>query len=423
MNKLILQELKRAAKYLPDGKVILKSLKKPQKILKEKITLKVAGEEKSFPAYRVQHNSLLGPFKGGVRFHPGVNLRELEILAFLMTLKSALMGLPFGGAKGGVVVNPKKFSRKKLEELSRAYVRAFYNFLGPDLDIPAPDVNTNPQIMAWMLDEYEKLVGYHAPAMITGKPLALGGSRGREKATGLGGTIILEELIKRIKLKKPLTVAIQGFGNVGYHLAKILEKKGFKIVALSDSKGGIHLISEESRLKKIKTFDIETVMACKKEKGLLADCYCIGGVCDLSFGRQITNEELLELPVDILIPAAKEGVINKGKAKKIKAKIVLEMANDPTTAEADEILNQRNIIVVPDILANAGGVTVSYFEWIQGKQGYFWEEKEVFFQLEKILKRAFYSVWQLSCEKKIPLRTAAYFLALSRLLEVLDFRS
>jgi glutamate dehydrogenase/leucine dehydrogenase len=339
---------------------LFKILEKPQREIKVYLPLKrESGEIEIFEGYRIQHNNFLGPYKGGIRYFPEVNEDEIKTLAFLMTIKCALVGLPLGGAKGGIKVDPKILSEKELENLSREYVRKIYDFIGPDKDIPAPDVNTNAKIMDWMTDEYLKISNskdIKLKATFTGKSIQNDGSEGREEATGKGGEIILERFVEKMNLQKPLTVAIQGFGNVGYNLAKFLYQKGYKLVALSDSKGGIY--SEEG-------FNPELVMECKKEKGTISGCYCVGSVCDSNLGRDISNEELLELDVDILIPAALENVITKENADRVKAKIILEMANNPLTEEADEILNKKGVIIIPDILANSGGVTVSYFEMLQ----------------------------------------------------------
>jgi len=329
----------------------------------------------------------------------------------LMTLKCALVNLPLGGAKGGIKIDPKTLSESELERLSREYVRKIYDFIGPDKDVPAPDVNTNAKIMDWMIDEYLKIRGRddsYLRATFTGKSVENYGIEGREEATGKGGEIVLEFLVKKLNLEKPLRVAIQGFGNVGYNLAKFLFAKGYKIVALSDSKGGIY--SEEG-------FDPELVMKCKQEKGLISGCYCRGSVCDVSFGKDITNEELLELDVDILVPAATENVINQNNADKIKAKVILEMANNPTTEEAEEILNSKNIIIVPDILVNAGGVTVSYFEMLQNKSNEKWSKDKVFSELEDYLSQAFEEVWFYFENFKISLRESAITFAIKRISE------
>ncbi len=400
LSPLIEHQLGYIKNLSPDLEPILTHLEKPKRILHKKITINSHDKTIEAEAFRIQHNDLLGPFKGGIRFHPDVSEDEVRTLAFLMTIKCAVVGLPFGGGKGGINVDPKTLTEKELELLSRTYVQAFSEYFGEHIDVPAPDVNTNAQIMAWMLDEYEKLVGHHAPAAFTGKPIVLGGSQGRDRATGAGGAIVTSELInKRGKKPEDMKVAVQGFGN-----------------ALSDSKGGI-------MTEKTEGFDIEEVAACKREKGYLAGCYCVGGVCDLNFGRKITNEELLELDVDILVPAALDNVITQENVGRVKAPIIIELANNPISKEADELLHHNKKIVVPDVLANAGGVTVSYFEWVQGKQGYYWEEDEVMEKLEKKMKTAFEEVWRESEEKQVSLRTASYLQALNRLYQALILRS
>ena len=391
---------------------LFKILEKPQREIKVYLPLKRDnGEIEIFEGHRIQYNNFLGPYKGGIRYFPEVNEDEIKTLAFLMTIKCALVNLPLGGAKGGIKVDPKNLSEKELENLSREYVRKIYDFIGPDKDIPAPDVNTNAKIMDWMVDEYLKISNskdIKLKATFTGKSIQNDGSEGREEATGKGGETILERFVEKMGLKKPLTVAIQGFGNVGYNLAKFLYQKGYRLVALSDSKGGIY--SEEG-------FNPELVMECKKEKGMIAGCYCVGSVCDISLGRDISNEELLELDVDILIPAALENVINEKNADKIKAKIILEMANNPLTEEADEILNRKGVIVIPDILANSGGVTVSYFEMLQNLNNEKWSKEKVFEELEKYLSKSFDEVWQIKEKLNIDLRKASYIVALRRIYE------
>jgi glutamate dehydrogenase (NADP+) len=391
---------------------LFKILEKPQKEIKVYLPLKRDnGEIEIFEGYRIQHNNFLGPYKGGIRYFPEVNEDEIKTLSFLMTIKCALVNLPLGGAKGGIKVDPKNLSEKELENLSREYVRKIYDFIGPDKDIPAPDINTNSKIMDWMTDEYLKISNskdIKLKATFTGKSIENDGSEGREEATGKGGEIILERFIEKIGLKKPLTVAIQGFGNVGYNLAKFLYQKGYRLVALSDSKGGIY--SEEG-------FNPELVMECKKEKGMIAGCYCVGSVCDIRLGRDISNEELLELNVDILIPAALENVINEKNADKIKAKIILEMANNPLTEEADEILNKKGVIIIPDILANSGGVTVSYFEMLQNLNNEKWSKEKVFEELEKYLSKAFDEVWHMKGKLNIDLRKASFIVTLRRIYE------
>lgn len=367
------------------------------------------GKIKILKGFRIQHNNWLGPYKGGIRFHHQVDLNEVKALAFWMTIKNAVVDVPFGGGKGGVEVNPKELSVIELESLTRAFTKKIAHIIGPEIDVPAPDVNTNGQIMEWMADEYGKHRGEDHRAVVTGKPLHCGGSEGREEATGLGGFYVLEELVEKLKLKKPLKVAIQGFGNVGSHIAILLQQNGYEIVALSDSKGGIY--------KQNGAFDAGSVKECKKTNKSISSCYCVDKICGLSRDSKgdITNEKLLELPVDILIPAAMEGVINKKNAPKIKAKIILEMANGPVTSEADQILKKRKIIVVPDVLANSGGVTVSYFEWYQNMKNEKWDLEKVRTKLKDKMVKAFDAVWEIHKNKKTDLRTSAYILALQRL--------
>jgi len=393
----------------------LASIKTPNRILQFVIPLKRDnGRTETFPAFRVQHSNVLGPYKGGIRFLPQTDLSEVKALAQLMTWKTSLTGLPFGGAKGGIKVDPLKLSRKELEELSRGYVRAIFNFIGPETDVPAPDVNTNPQIMAWMVDEYSRLKGDFAPAAFTGKPVNIEGSKGRDIATAYGGAVVLHEVINDYfpsLLKKNPTVAIQGFGNVGANIAKILSKSGYKIVALSDAKGAIQANLRQKSLDPYKIFE------CIKENGMIANCYCSGSVCSQASGAQlISNPELLEKEVDILIPAAVENQIDQHNAEKIKAKVILEMANGPVTIEAEEILEKRGILVIPDILANAGGVAVSYLEWFQNIERSYWPEADVLQRAEKMLVDAYREIKQISEERKVSLRQAAYIKAMERLL-------
>ena len=367
-------------------------LETPDRVLKAELSV----NGKKYPAYRVQFNNARGPYKGGIRYHPEVSEDEVKSLAFWMTIKTAVTDLPFGGGKGGVTVDPKKLSKKELEELSRAYVRAFYKYLGPDTDIPAPDVYTTAEIMAWMLDEFAKVTGKKAPAFITGKPLELGGSKVRDIATALGGVYVLEEAVKKVGLKDK-TVAIQGFGNAGMNMAKLLAEEGYVIVAVSDSKGGIY---DSAGL------EIEEVMKSKESKG---------SVVEYKKARKISNEELLECECSILIPSALSGVITEKNAGKVKAKIVLELANGPTTPEADQILWNKKVLVLPDILANAGGVTVSYFEWVQNKKNQSWSEQEVKKKLQEKMISAFTQIWKEFSDEKKSFRTAAYVLALKKI--------
>ncbi|MDP6612506.1 MAG: Glu/Leu/Phe/Val dehydrogenase [Candidatus Hydrothermarchaeota archaeon] len=358
------------------------------------------GETHMFTGYRVQYNNARGPTKGGIKFHPDLTLDDVQNLAFLMTLKCAVVDIPFGGAKGGVVVNPKKLSKGELERVTRGYIRAIHRFIGPRRDIPAPDVYTNEQIMAWILDEYEKTTGESAPGVVTGKPMALGGSKARSYATSLGGSYVLMEALKLFNMDKSWgSVAIQGFGNVGANLARILHEDDCKVIAVSDSKGGI--------LNK-KGLNIGEVLKHKEERG---------SVIGFPDAKDITNEELLALECDVLIPAALSNQITKKNANKVKAKILLELANAPITVEADDILFKKGIPVIPDILANAGGVVVSYIEWVQNLTNDYWREKRVVGKLRKIMVSAFHEVAR-SCEvEKCSMRLGAHYLAVRRILE------
>ena len=373
------------------------------------------GELRIFKGWRIQHNNALGPYKGGIRFHPATSREEVQALATLMTIKCAVAGLPYGGGKGGICVDPRKLSEGELERLSRMFAYKISRFIGADIDVPAPDVNTNPTIMSWMMDEYQKILGYKSPATFTGKPVEQGGSLGRTEATGRGGVFVMKALLSKIKSKLKLkgtkpTIAVQGFGNVGYYFAKIAAEMGYKIIAVSDSKGGVYVKDG---------LNPEKTLQCKKEKGSISGCYCKGTVCDVKYGHPITNDELLELPVDILVPAALENVINGKNMDKIEAKIIIEMANGPVTEEAYEALTEKEVIIVPDVLANGGGVSVSYLEWAQGKQGYWWSEEEVNSKLEVIMNKAFDVIWNKSEKKKIPLKQAAFEVAIERIVKAL----
>lgn len=405
-----LSQLNSAAEVANIDREVVAKLSEPQKTIALELPLEMdSGETKTFKAFRIQYNNWLGPFKGGLRFHPKVDINEVKALSFWMTIKNAVVNVPFGGGKGGIEIDPKKLSKAELEGLTREFAKQLAPHIGPEIDVPAPDVNTNPQIMSWFEDEYSKFVGKPSPAVVTGKPVDRGGSEGREEATGLGGFYILEELINKLKMTKPLTVAVQGFGNVGSQIASLVAENGYTVIALSDSKGGIYDLFK-------KGFNIDLVKKCKEEKGKLADCYCIGSVCDLASSNQtVSNEEILELPVDILIPAALENVITKENASRIKAKIVLELANGPTTPEADKILNDRGVTIIPDVLANAGGVTVSYFEWYQNMHQEKWDLIRVREGLKGKMVDAFEETWQISKENNVSLRMAAYTLALKRL--------
>ncbi|MDO8551285.1 MAG: Glu/Leu/Phe/Val dehydrogenase [bacterium] len=384
-------------------------LSSPERVIELKIPLKKdTGGVEVIKGYRVQYNNWLGAYKGGLRYHEDVDMEEVKALALWMMIKNAVVGVPFGGGKGGLQVNPKTLSEKELKSLTKQFACLLAPNIGPHKDVPAPDLNTNNKIMDWFASGYSKAVGQSTPAVVTGKSVGKGGSEGRGEATGLGGFYVLEETVKKLGLKKPLTVAIQGFGNVGMHIASLLDGHGYKVVAISDSKGGIYDPTG-------KGFNINLVKKCKEKKGMVADCYCVGSVCDLPRDNHLTNEKLLELPVDILIPAAMENVINKDNAEKIRAKVVFEMANGPTTSEGEEILTKKNIPIVPDVLANAGGVTVSYFEWYQNIHNEKWTVDKVRKKLKSKMVSAFREVWEIKEGKGVSLKTAAYILALKRL--------
>lgn len=403
-----LARLDKAAKYSVIDPEALERLKYPKACLEVSIPIRMDdGSLKVFTGYRVRYDDTRGPTKGGIRFHPNVTLDEVKALAFWMTFKCAVVGIPFGGGKGGVAVDPKQLSRMEVERLSRSFIEQIANFIGPTKDIPAPDVYTNPMIMGWMMDEYSKLANAHSPDVITGKPVELGGSLGRDDATGRGTYYCIKELEKKLNWQaKNIRVAIQGFGNAGQHVAALLHRDGYKIVAVSDSKGGIY--REEG-------FDIPSLIKAKQETRQVKPVYCEGSVCEAVSAKHISNEELLELDVDLLIPAALENVIHKDNAEKIKAKIIAETANGPITAEGDKILEKKNILVIPDILANAGGVTVSYFEWVQNKMGYYWTEEEVHQRLQQVMVREFNYIYELMTQYRIDMRTAAYAHALNRI--------
>lgn len=377
----------------------IKLLREPKRILLVNFPVKTLKGIEIINGYRVQYNDALGPTKGGIRFHPEVDLEEVTALGFWMALKCSLLGLPYGGAKGGITINPKEYNEEELEEISRAYVRQIKDFIGPMKDVPAPDVYTNPTIMGWMSDEFNKLNEKPALATFTGKPLNMGGIEGRSYSTSKGGEFILKKAVEKYDIPKNSRVAIQGFGNVGGHLAEFLYKEGFKIIAISDSKGGIY--SE-------KGINIPKLIEYKKESG---------NVCGFEDLKEISNEDLLEIETDILIPAALSNAITNENADKIKAKIILELANGPITSEADEILNKKQILVLPDILSNAGGVVVSYFEWCQNLANERWTEKEVLEKLEKKMNDAFDILYKEYVSKfGLDFRTSAYIHSIIRIL-------
>lgn len=381
-------------------------LARPERVLEVTIPVRMDdGSMAYFTGYRAQHCTVLGPAKGGIRFHPNVTMDEVKALSFWMTFKCAVIGLPYGGGKGGVVVDPKKLSRGELERLSRRYIERIAPLIGPDMDIPAPDVNTDSRIMAWMVDEYSRLRGHYTPAMITGKPKTIGGSAGRGSATGRGVMFTTLEALKRLDIElNKTTVAVQGFGNVGSFAAKLLHDAGAKVVAVSGSRGGIYNASG------LNPYEVEKHV----KSG--------GSLIEYPGADRISNEDLLELPVTVLAPCALEDQITKDNAHKVQARIVAEGANGPTTPEADAILHDKGVVVIPDILANAGGVTVSYFEWVQNIYGYYWTEKDVHTRLQQLMVAAFESVYERSQSYKTDMRTAAYIVALERLAEAMRLR-
>ena len=431
------EQLEKVAKYLDISADFLEVLKVPQKVLEVNIPVKMDnGKIRVFRGFRSQHNNALGPYKGGIRFHPGVTKEEVMALSIWMTWKCGVAGIPFGGGKGGVVVDPKELSEGELERLSRGYVRAIAPVIGARVDVPAPDVGTNGKIMEWMVEEYKKIYNNDKNykiykdneilATFTGKPVELGGSLGREQATGRGGVYVLQALLDKLNpkskyrtpkqyqnsndknskqdfefpasnfvLPQPVRIAVQGIGNVGYWFAKIAQEAGFEIVAISDSKGAI--------MGKIE--DVKAVKEYKEKTG---------SVVGFPGTKPITSHELLTTDCDVLVPAALENVITAENADKIKAKIIVEMANGPTTPEADEILNKKGVIIVPDVLANSGGVTVSAFEWEQNMKGEKWDERRVNERLEKTITEAFEKVWKIKEEKNVDLRQSAYILAVDK---------
>lgn len=405
MTRLFAEAKKRlykAARYTEVDPDVMEKLKYPQETLAASLLVRMDdGSRHSFKAWRCRYDDTRGPTKGGIRFHPSVRLEEVMTLAFWMTFKCAVANLPYGGAKGGVAVDANKLSKAELERLSRAYVKAFSNFIGPERDIPAPDMYTNAMVMGWMADEYSSIVDRPSPAVITGKPLELGGSQGRVDATGRGGYLVLRHLEKDFQITPEETrVIIQGFGNVGYHCACLLHADGYKIVGLSDSRGAIYNPDG---------LDPHVVKENKDKTGSLI------GSLSKSKVKELSNSELLETECDILIPAALENQITEKNADKIQAKIICELANGPISPAADKILNKKDITIIPDILANSGGVIVSYFEWVQNKAGYYWDVSKVHNKLREQLEPETRRVWDIHMECEIDMRTAAYVHALDRL--------
>jgi glutamate dehydrogenase (NADP+) len=401
------KRLKEAAKHLNVHPDIIEKLKYPKETLAATIVVRMDdGSRKAFKAWRCRYDDTRGPTKGGIRYHPAVNLDEVMTLAFWMTFKCAVANLPYGGGKGGVSVDAKSLSRTELERLSRGYVQAFSRFIGPDRDIPAPDMYTNGIVMAWMADEYAVMVDQPSPAVITGKPIALGGSLGRDDATGRGGYYVLRHLEKDLDVSPEKTrIVMQGFGNASFHCARLLHGDGYRIIGLSDSRSAIY---DPDGIDPIAAMEHK-----QKTRGL-------AGAPSNGKLQEMSNAELLETECDVLIPAAMENQIILENASNIKAPIILELANGPTTPAADKILNAAGKIVIPDILANAGGVTVSYFEWVQNKAGYYWGLAEVREKLKAIMEPEARSIWDVKREKGLDMRTAAYVHALARIASAVE---
>ncbi len=407
-------QLRDAAKHLKLDPMLLARLEHPDRVVEVSIPIKMdGGHVEVFQGFRVQHNNMRGAYKGGIRYHPAVEADEMRALSFWMTMKNAIVNIPFGGGKGGIIVDPEKLSQGELQRLTLEFARKLAPVLGPTIDVPGPDMNTNGVIMNWMREGYSEVVGKDSPAVVTGKPVEKEGSEGREGATGYGGGYVLLNALRRAKKDpKGMTVAIQGFGNLGSFLANFLHDHGFKVVAVADSKGGMYVPGGIP--------DISVMQACKKKTGQFTNCYCIGSVCDAAAkeklgGRDITGDEVLTLPVDIVVPAALENTITKENVEKIKASIVLEMANGPTTLEADEVLAEKGVTVIPDILANSGGVAVSYFEWYQNMHNEKWTKEDVLAKLKTLMETATDEVFAASEKYKVSLREAAYIVALQRL--------
>ncbi|WP_400163961.1 Glu/Leu/Phe/Val family dehydrogenase [Brevibacillus sp. TJ4] len=397
--------IKEALEKLGYQESMFELLKEPLRVLTVRIPVRMDnGEVKVFTGYRAQHNDAVGPTKGGIRFHPEVTEDEVKALSIWMSLKAGIVDLPYGGGKGGIICDPREMSFRELERLSRGYVRAISQLVGPTKDIPAPDVFTNSQIMAWMMDEYSRIREFDSPGFITGKPIALGGSHGRETATAKGVTICIREAAKRRGIDiEGARVVIQGFGNAGSYLAKFMHDAGAKVVGISDAYGALH---DPDGL------DIDYLLDRRDSFGTVTKL----------FTNTISNKELLELDCDILVPAAIENQITGANAHDIKAKIVVEAANGPTTLEATKILTERGILLVPDVLASAGGVTVSYFEWVQNNQGYYWTEEEVEEKLEKVMVRAFENIYSVHQARRVNMRLAAYMVGVRKMAEASRFR-
>lgn len=402
------ENLRKSAQLIGLSDAELEAFQKPDRVLRADLKIMLDdGGTATFPAYRVQFNNARGPYKGGIRFHPGADEDEVSALAAMMAVKCAVVGIPLGGAKGGVAVDPKKLSQKEINELARAYVRAFSEHLGPDTDIPAPDVYTTPEIMAVMLDEYERIMGKNLPAMITGKPLVIGGSLGRDTATADGAIAVLEALLEDRSLDiATLSSSVQGAGNAGAQAARLLQKMGSRVVAIADSKGT--LVREGG-------LDVSLVLAEKELRGSVLDVTIDGSHKENAFAAITTA-------ADIFVPAALEEQVTEANVASVKAGIILEIANGPITPEADDYLEARGVAVIPDVLANAGGVTVSYFEWIQNRTGEHWSRADVDTKLQKTMRAAYREVADFAVDRGVTLRQAAYALALTRITGAMKVR-
>ena len=401
------KQVKTACDRLNADPAVYEILKNPQRALEVSFPVKLDnGTVKTFTGYRSQHNNAVGPYKGGVRFHPNVNFDEVKALSIWMTIKCCVAGIPYGGGKGGITLDPRDYSEAELERISRAYAEAISPLIGEKIDIPAPDVNTNGKIMSWMVDAYENVVKKSAPGVFTGKPVEFGGSLARTEATGYGVNFAAVQALEKLgKDVKGATYAIQGFGNVGYHTGYYAHKAGAKIVAVSTVDVAIY---NENGL------DMEALFKEYQTNGFITN--------KAGYGKEISNAELLALDVDVLAPCALENQLTSENAGKVRAKIVVEGANGPTTPEADAILRQNGVLVVPDILANCGGVVVSYFEWVQNLQGYYWEFDEVQEKETVVLRRAFRDIWNLAQEYDVDLRTASYMMSIRRVEKAMKLR-
>lgn len=407
----VLKVMDEAAQILGYSESDIEPLKYPERELKVSVPVVMDdGSTRVFEGYRIQHSTSRGPAKGGIRFHPAVNNDEVKALAAWMTFKCAVVNIPYGGGKGGVVCDPHELSERELRAITRRFTAAIMPLIGPDQDIPAPDVGSNAAVMGWMMDTYSMLKGHCVHGVVTGKPIELGGALGRNEATGRGVMFTTRNIMKKMGMEmKGTDVAVQGMGNVGSITAKLLHQEGMKVVAVSDVSGGVY---------KKDGLDIPAILAYlgKDRKNLLSG-YEEEGM------TRITNEELLELPVTVLVPAALENQINGTNADKIQAKLIVEAANGPTAAEADPIMNEKGVVIVPDILSNAGGVVVSYFEWVQNIQSVSWTEEEVNAKLERIMNNSFEAVYNIAQEKKVPLRTGAYLIAVDRVVKAKKARA